>query len=105
MFSQGLKKANIEHWLNNVNSLSLKLCINDSVTTKTTIIIICLGGQSILDVELSGLFAWSMLQSVVELVGWLAWTMPRQTLYVQQLRFLVGLISKSVVELPTGLSV
>ena len=35
-----MKKANIEHWFNNVNSLSLKLCINDSVTTKTTIIII-----------------------------------------------------------------
>ena len=75
------------------------------ITILLPIIIICLGGQSILDVELSGLFAWSMLQSVVELVGWLAWTMPRQTLYVHQLRFLVGLISKSVVELPTGLSV
>ena len=75
------------------------------ITILLPIIIICLGGQSILDVELSGLFAWAMLQSVVELVGWLAWTMPRHTLYVQQLRFLVGLISKSVVELPTGLSV
>ena len=75
------------------------------ITILLPIIIICLGGQSILDVELSGLFAWSMLQSVVELVGWLAWTMPHQKLYVHQLRFLVGLISKSVVELPTGLSV
>ena len=75
------------------------------ITILLPIIMICLGGQSILDVELSGLFAWPMLQSVVELVGWLAWAMPRHTLYVQQLRFLVGLISKSVVELPTGLSV